>query len=63
MATLVQRVGAGGTTYRKADKDNRMRYTGGKDMIMIYSVVGSGKGRNTYNCVFSHKSFFYSLRT
>jgi hypothetical protein len=62
VAALMQGFGAGGTTERKVDKDNRMGYTGGKDMMEIYSVVGSGKGHNAYDCVFSHKDFFYSLR-
>jgi len=55
-----QGVGTGGATYKKVDKDYRMGYTGGKDVMEICSVIGSGKGHNVYNCIFLHKGFFYS---
>jgi hypothetical protein len=53
--------GAGGTTYRKVDKDNRMGYTGVKDVMEVFSVVGSEKVHNAYNYVFSLKGFFLFL--
>ena len=39
-----------------------MGYTGGKDVMQICNVVGSGKVHNAYNCVFSHGGFFHRLR-
>jgi len=44
--------------HRTVDKDNRMGYAGGKGLMEICSVVGSGNGHNANNCVFSHKGIF-----